>query len=56
MGDNLRGAVCLAGTGKIKVVLRRMMVLDWPGNTLLNAFLKPLECTSIFGLLQWHTN
>ena len=34
MGDNLRGAVCLAGTGKIRAVLKRMMVSDRPENAL----------------------
>ena len=44
MENNLRSAVCLVGTGKIRVVLERMMVSDRPENMLLNAFLQPLEC------------
>ena len=46
MDNNLRGAVCLAGMGKIREVLVRMMISDWPGNVLLNAFLQILGCTS----------
>ena len=30
MSNNLRSTVCLTGTGKVRRVLRRMMVLDWP--------------------------
>ena len=45
MGDNLRDAVCPAGMGKIKVVLRRMMAPDWPGNVLLNVLLQSLGHT-----------
>ena len=45
MGGDLRSAVFLAGTGKIKAILRRMMVYNRPGNMLLNAFLQPLGCT-----------
>ena len=46
IGDDLRGAVCLADMGKIRAVLGRLMVSDRPGNMLLNAFLQPLRCTS----------
>ena len=46
MGNDLRGAVCLAGTRKIRAILGRMMVSDQPGNVLLNAFLQPLVYTS----------
>ena len=46
MGGDLRSAVFFAGTGKIKAILRRMMVSDQPGNILLNAFLQSLGCTS----------
>ena len=46
MGNNLRGSVCLAGMGKIRVVLGRMIVPDRPGNVLLHALLQSLECTS----------
>ena len=46
MGGNLRSAAFLAGTGKIRAILRRMMVSDRPGNMLLNVFLQPLGCTS----------
>ena len=46
MDDNLRGAVFLAGMGKIRAVLGRMMVSNRPGNVLLNAFLQPLGCMS----------
>ena len=46
MGSDLRSAVFLAGKGKIRAILRRMMVSDRPGNMLLNAFLQPLGCTS----------
>ena len=46
MGNNLRSAVCLSGTGIIRAILGRIMVSDRPGNVLLNAFLQPLECTS----------
>ena len=45
MGDNLRGAICPAGMGKIIAVSGRMMVSDRSGNVLLNAFLQPLGCT-----------
>ena len=45
MGDNMRGAVCLGGTEEIRAVLRRIMVLDWSENVLLNAFLQRLGCT-----------
>ena len=46
MGNNLRSAVCLSGTGIIRAILGRMMVSDRHGNVLLNAFLQTLECTS----------
>ena len=46
MGGDLRIAVFLEGTGKIRVILRRKVVYDQPGNMLLNAFLQPLGCTS----------
>ena len=39
MGDDLRKAVFLTGTGKIRAISRRMMVSHRPGNMLLNAFL-----------------
>ena len=39
MDNKLRRAVCLAGTGKIRAVLKRMRVSDRPGNKLLNTFL-----------------
>ena len=45
MSNNLRGAVRFAGTGKIRTVLGEVMVPDWPGNVLLNAFLQHLRCT-----------
>ena len=45
MGDDLRSAVFLSGTAKIRAILGKMMVSDRPGNILLNAFLQPLECT-----------
>ena len=45
MGNNLRGAVCLSGTGIIRAILGRMMISDRPGNVLLNAFLQPLIYT-----------
>ena len=48
MGNNLRGAVCLAGMKKIRAALRRIMVSDWPGNVLLNAFLQPLGSTDCY--------
>ena len=38
MGDNLRDAVCPAGMEKIRADLRKLIVPDWPGNVLLNAF------------------
>ena len=44
MGNNLRGTVCLTGKRKIRVVLTRMMVPNWPGNVLLNVFLQSLRC------------
>ena len=47
MGADLRSAVFLAGTGKIRAILRRMMVSDRPGNMLLNAFLQPLGSTYV---------
>ena len=56
MGDDLRSAVFLAGTGKIGAILGRMMVSDQPGNVLLYAFLQPLGCRPTYRLLQWHTN
>ena len=37
--DDLRSAVFLAGTGKIRAILERMIVSDRSGNMLLNAFL-----------------
>ena len=46
MADDLRNAVFLAGTGKIRAILGRMMVSDQLGNVLLYAFLQPLGCTS----------
>ena len=46
MGNNLRGPVCLAGMGKIRAVLRRLMVSDRAGKVLLNAFVQTLESTS----------
>ena len=46
MGNDLRSAVFLAGTGKIRAILGIIMVSDQPGNVLLNAFLQPLGCTS----------
>ena len=45
MDNDLRSAACLAGTGKIRAVLERMMVSDRPENVLLNAFLHPLGYT-----------
>ena len=45
MGDSLRG-VCLAGTGRIRAVIGRMMISDRPGNVLLNAFFQPLISTT----------
>ena len=46
MSDNLRSAVCFSDTGKIRAVLKRMIIPDRPGNALLNAFMQSLECTS----------
>ena len=46
IGSDLRSAVFLAGTGKIRAILRRIMVSDRPGNMLFNAFLQSLGCTS----------
>ena len=46
MGGDLRSAVFLASTGKIRAILRRTMVSNRPGKMLLNAFLQPLGCTS----------
>ena len=46
MGGDLRSAVFLAGTGKIRAILRRIVVSDLPGNMLFNALLQPLGCTS----------
>ena len=45
MDHNLRDAVCLAGSEKIRAVLRKMMFPDWLGNMLLNAILQLLTCT-----------
>ena len=45
-GGDLKIAVFLAGTGKIRVILGRMMVSDQPGNILFNVFLQPLGCMS----------
>ena len=39
MGDDLKSAIFLTGTRKIRAILRRMMVSDRPGNVLLNEFL-----------------
>ena len=39
MGNDLRSAVFLAGTGKIRAMLRRMMVSDQPRNMLLKVFI-----------------
>ena len=38
MGDNLRDAVCTARMEKIRADLRKLIVPDWHGNVLLNAF------------------
>ena len=46
MADDLRSAVFLAGTGKIRTILGRMMVSYRPGNMLLTAFLQTLKCAS----------
>ena len=46
MGNDLRSAVLLAGTRKIRVILGSMMVSDQPENVLFNAFLQPLGCMS----------
>ena len=46
MSNNLRGAVCLSGTGIIRAILGRMMVSNQSANLLLNAIPQPLECTS----------
>ena len=46
MDDDLRSAIFLTSTGKIRAILGRMMVSDQPGNMLLNTFLQTLECTS----------
>ena len=46
MGNESKGAVCLAGTEKVRPVLRKIMVPDRPGNVLLNAFLQFSGCTS----------
>ena len=56
MGDNLTSAVFLAGTGKIRAILGKMMVSDRPENMLLNAFLQPLDVHPTYRLSQWHTN
>ena len=45
-GNNLRDAASLTGKEKIRAVFRRMMVLDCPGNVLVNVFSKNLGCTS----------
>ena len=37
MGDDLRSAICFAGTEKIRTVLGKMMVSDRPGNVLLKS-------------------
>ena len=42
MSNDLRGAVCLAIMGKIRVVLGRLMVSDQAGNVLLNVFMPSL--------------
>ena len=46
MDGDLRSAVSLASTGKIRAILRRMMVSDRPGNMLFDAFLQPSGYTS----------
>ena len=46
MGNDLRSAVFLAGTDKIRAILGRMMVSDRLGNMLFNVFLLTLRCTS----------
>ena len=50
MDNNLRGAIHLAGTRKIRAILRRMMVLDRPGKVLLHANL------ATFGIKVLHTD
>ena len=40
MGNNLRSAIFLAGKGKIRAALGRIVVPDWRGYMLLNAFLQ----------------
>ena len=45
-GNDLRSAVFLAGIGKIRVTLGRMMVSDRPGYMLLDVLLQPLGCMS----------
>ena len=44
ISNNLRTAIFLAGMGKIRAILERMMVSD--RNMLFNVFLQPLGCTS----------
>ena len=46
MCGDLRSATFLAGTGKIRAILKRTMVSYRPENMLLTAFLKTLGCTS----------
>ena len=46
MNDNLTDAVCLQGTAKIRLALRKIMVPGQPGNVLPTAFLQSLGCTS----------
>ena len=38
MDDNFRDAVRLAGTGKIRAVLKRMIAPDWRGNVFIMHF------------------
>ena len=46
MCGDLKSAAFLAGTVKIRAILKRTIVSDQPGNMLLTAFLQPLGCTS----------
>ena len=55
MGNDLRSALFLAGTGKIRAILGKMLVPDQPGNVLLNAFLHFLDVRPTYQLSQWHT-
>ena len=50
MGHNLRNAVCLAGLGKIRAILTKMIFPDWLGNMLLNVILQPLGCKLIYDI------